>query len=199
MRPILLVSILLTLSASTITTASVPDPHKPTRRNYVRHTFGAPAIGKSAAGAGIQQLRHSPKEWGQGAGGFAKRLGSGFGTHVVNNTIHYGVSSWRHEEVGYRPSDKTGFGPRMKYALMSTVVTRKTTSGKKTVATGELSGAFGSGMISRAWQPASTCTVASGAATGGVILGVDAGTHVIKEFWPEIRHPLGRHASKRVN
>ncbi|SRR5579871_15919 len=189
-RLIALVTILLVLPMAAM---AKPEPdHRASKRNYVRHTFGAEAVGRSAVGAGINQGRNVPHEWGQGGTGFAKRFGSAFGQHVVGNTIHFGVSSLRHEEVGYRPSGKTGFGPRMKYALESTVVTRKTTTGKRTVAAGELSGAFGGGMISRLWQPASTRTVASGLASGGVILGVDAGTHVVKEFWPEIRHP-GRH------
>ena len=75
------------------------------------------------------------------------------------------------------------------YALESTVITHKTDTGKPTVAAGEVSGAVGSGLISRAWQPAAAKTVAKGLASGGIMLGVDAGAHVAKEFWPEIRHP----------
>jgi hypothetical protein len=104
-------------------------------------------------------------------------------------TRESGVAAVRHEELGYRPSGKRGFGPRLKYALISTVVTRKTTTGKKTFASGRLSGAMGSGFISRLWLPARFHTISSGIATGGVLLGVDAGTHVAREFWPEIRHP----------
>jgi len=32
----------------------------------------------------------------------------------------------------------------------------------------------------------------SGFATGGIMLGVDAGSNVVREFWPEIRHPRRR-------
>ena len=173
------------------------DPHQPTARQYAKQTFGPAAIGRSAAGAGVSQLRNTPKEWGQGGAGFAKRFGSAFGTHVINNGIHYGVSRARHEEFGYRPSGKTGFGPRLKYALTSTVITHKTTTGKRTVAAGQISGAFGSGLISRAWQPASTRTIGSGLATGGVMMGATAGTNVVREFWPEIRHPRRHHAAKQ--
>lgn len=167
--------------------------HSPTRHEYVKQTFGPRSALSAGAGAGVAQFRNTPREWGQGGTGFGKRLASGFGKHVVNNTIRFGVASWRHEEVGYRPSGKSGFGPRMKHALVSTVVTRKTTTGKRTVASGEIAGAFGSGMISRAWQPASTRTVGAGLASGGATLGIDASTHVVREFWPEIRHPRRHH------
>src|SRR5436305_1160615 len=163
---------------------SAAQTSKPTKRTYVKHTYGRRAAVGAVADGAVGHLRHSPKEW-HGASGFGKHVASSFGTHVVGNSIHYGVSAARHEEMGYRPSGEHGFGKRMKYALTSTVVTRKTTTGKKTVAAGTMSGAFGSGMVSRAWQPASTRTVGAGLASGGTILGVEAGSHVVREFWPE--------------
>ena len=161
----------------------------PYRSRYVKDTFGKKAAIRTGASAGVQQLRNSPHEWGHGIGGFGKRVASGFGQHVVKNSIQYPIAAVRHEELGYRPSGKKGFGPRLGYALTSTVVTHKTTTGKKTVAAGRISGAIGSGFISRAWQPARLHTFSSGAASGGVMLGVDAGNNVVREFWPEIRHP----------
>ena len=77
----------------------------------------------------------------------------------------------------------------MKYALVGTVMTHKTTTGDRTVAAGQITGAIGSGLVSRLWQPASVSSVASGFASGGITLGVDAGLNVVKEFWPNIRHP----------
>lgn len=160
----------------------------PYRKKYVRDTFGKRAVAGVSTGAAINHVRNSPHEWGGGASGFGKRLASGFGTHIVKNSIEFGVAGVRHEQMGYQKSGKHGFGPRLKYALVSTVVTRKTTTGNKTVAAGRISGAMGSGLISRAWQPARLHTVGSGVATGGIMLGVDAGTHVAREFWPERHH-----------
>jgi len=119
-------------------------------------------------------------------------MASGFGQHIVKQTIQFGVASVRHEQLGYQRSDLKGFGPRLRHALLSTVVTRKTTTGQPTVAAGRISGSFGAGFISRLWQPARLHTIGSGFATTGVIFGVDAGTHVAREFWPEIRHPRSR-------
>jgi hypothetical protein len=165
------------------------ESHGAKRFDYKHQLLGPLTLARSAAAAGINQLRNVPSEWGQGAAGYAKRFASSYGTHIVSSTIHYGVSTLRHEEMGYRPSGLHGVGPRTLYALESTVITHKTTTGQPTVAAGEISGAMGSGLISRAWQPAAAKTVAKGFASGGIILGVDAGTHVVREFWPEIRHP----------
>ena len=165
-------------------------PRQEKRESYVHHVFGGPQPAlKAAAGAGISQAKGTPREWGDGAAGYFKRFGSAFGKHVIKGSIHYGVAQWRDEELDYRPSDAHGFRRRLQYALLSTVITRKTTTGKKTVATGEIAGAIGSGLISRLWQPASLHTVASGFGSAGISLGADAGFNVVREFWPEIRHP----------
>ena len=179
-----LVTIAILLAA--VAQPAVKGRH-PYRSRYVKHTFGKQAAIRTGSSAAIQQLRNSPHEWGHGVKGFGKRVGSSFGQHVIKNTIQYPIAAIRHEELDYRPSGKKGFGPRLGYALTSTVITHKTTTGKKTVASGRISGAMASGFISRAWQPARLHTFSSGAASGGVMLGVDAGTNVVREFWP--RHP----------
>jgi hypothetical protein len=51
---------------------------------------------------------------------------------------------------------------------------------------------MGAGMVSRAWQPASTAGVGAGLASGGIGLGADVGYHVAREFWP--RHRRVAHA-----
>jgi hypothetical protein len=156
---------------------------------YVKHTFGPKATIMAGAGAAVNQANDTPHEWGQGAAGFGRRLASAFGKHLVHKAIQYPIARLRHEEFGYHPSGKQGFGPRLKYALVGTVMTHKTTTGDRTVAAGQISGAIGSGLVSRLWQPTSVSSVASGFASGGITLGVDAGLNVVKEFWPNIRHP----------
>ena len=126
---------------------------------------------------------------GRGGAGFGKRLGSAAGTHIIKNSIQYGVAGLRHEDLHYHRSSKKQFGPRLKHALVSTVVDRKTTTGKKTVAAGRISGAMGSGAIASTWAPAA----AGGAATGGISLGATATTNVAREFWPRKKHRPHRH------
>lgn len=72
--------------------------------------------------------------------------------------------------------------------MLSTVITRKTTTGKRTLYKGEVAGAVGSGLISRLWQPASTRSIALGFSSAGTSLAVDAGIRVLREFWPDIWH-----------
>ena len=174
--------------------AVAADPKESDRKHLVKTTFGPTAVARGAAGAAISQLNDTPKEWGQGMLGFGRRFGSSFGFHIVKKGIEYPVAKLRHEEFGYHPSDKEGFKPRMIYALEAVVITHKTTDHSKTVHSAELSGAFGAGFISRLWQPASTRTIAGGFSSAGLTLAIDAGTNVLHEFWPEIRHPHSHEA-----
>ncbi len=161
-------------------------PHE----SWVHHVFARPAAYvRTAAYAGIEQAKGDPEEWGGGMAGYAKRFGSVLGKHIVKSSIQYQVARLRDEELGYTPSGREGFRPRVTYALLSTVVTHKTTTGQRTVSTSEISAVVGSGLISRLWQPASLRTIGSGFGSAGISLGSDAGYNVVREFWPEIRHP----------
>ena len=160
-------------------------------RHYRKRVAGTRAIAGSAASATLGQLRNRPHEWGQGVGGFAKRFGSSLGTHVVKGTIEMGVAAAHHENLHYQPSGRHGFWPRTRYAVKSTFIVPKTNRpGKKTLALGRVSGNLGAGMISRAWQPASTAGLGAGLATGGIGIGADVGANMAREFWPRKKRPV---------
>ena len=175
-------AILLFLAISAFAAETVSN--HPYRHDYKKQTFGKKALISTGARAAVGQALNTPKGWGRSPAAFGKRVASGFATHVVKNSIEYPIAAARHEDLRYHPSNKKGFGPRLEHALVSTVVTQKTTTGKKTVASGRISGAVGSGLISRAWQPAAARTVGAGFASAGVTLGAQAGANVAQEFWP---------------
>ena len=160
-------------------------------RQYGRNMAGPRALARSAAGATIGQIRNRPHEWGGGVGGFVKRFGSSLGTHAVKGTIQLGVGAWRHEDQRYYRSNLNGTWPRLKYAVVNTFVVHRKQKPGRTAAVGRLSGAFGAGLISRVWQPASTAGVGLGLASGGISVGADVGINVAREFWPR-RNKLER-------
>ena len=160
----------------------------------VKRVVDGRVAAQTAAGAGIGTLRNSPHEWGQGASGFGKRFASGLGRHVLKTGIQAGVGGLHHEDLHYHRSNLHGTMPRLGYAVKSTFwVPRKNRPGH-TVALGRLSGNMGSGLISRAWMPASAAGVGAGVATGGIGIGADVGVNVAKEFWP--RHNKRRTARR---
>ncbi len=176
--------------------AIASNPKDSDAKQYVTHTYGPIALGRSALGSGVAQAEDTPHEWGSGALGFGRRLASAFGTHILKKSIEYPVAKLRHEPFGYRPSTRNGVKPRLLYALTAVVITHKTTDGSRTVHSAEISGDFGAGLLSRLWQPASTRTLATGFGSAGTMLAADAGYNVVREFWPEIRHPHSHEAAR---
>ena len=172
--------------------AAVTPPRKahPYRKDWEQSTFGKGPVAGVAARAGIGQLRGTPRNYGQGAAGFGKRLGAGMATHSVKTTVEHAIAAPLHEDLHYHRSTESGFGPRLGHALKSTVITSSTKSGKRHPAVGRLSGHAAAGAVSQA-----VLHTGSGAATAGVGLGADAGANVAREFWP--RHN-SRHISRRI-
>src|SRR5512140_2262992 len=79
--------------------AVAPRQHHPYRSHWKRQTFGKGALARVAAGAGINQIRHHPREFGGGAAGFGKRAGFGFATHSVKTTVEHLVAAPLHEDL----------------------------------------------------------------------------------------------------
>jgi hypothetical protein len=165
-------------------------------RGHARELVGKRALIGAAGRATWGQLRNSPHEWGGGVGGFTKRFASSLGQHAIKYGIQSGVAGIRHENLHYQRSNLQGTWPRMKYAVKSTFIVPRTNRPGKTVAMGRISGNLGAGMISRAWQPASTAGLGAGLASGGIGLGADVGVHVAREFWPR-KKSAGQAAKKR--
>ncbi|HLJ49450.1 MAG TPA: hypothetical protein VKU01_25730 [Bryobacteraceae bacterium] len=173
MKRTLIISLLLLLISSLATSAESGKKHIVKR-----------AVVGSTVSAGIGQTLNHPREWGRGASGFGKRMGSGLATFGVKTGIESGVGKMLHEERHYERSDRPGFGPHLKSALANTLMVRHKNSDKRYIAAGRLSGDFGAGMVSRLWQPARLRTVSSGLSTGGIALGADFGVNMAREYLP---------------
>jgi hypothetical protein len=166
-------------------TYSAEQPNHPYVKRWKNATVGKGALARVAAGAGINQLRNHPANYGGGITGFGKRLGAGFATNAVDRTVEHVIAARLHEDLNYQPSNKHGVGPRLAYALESTVVTHDTRTGKAKPAVGRIAGHAAAGAFAQG-----VLVAGSGAATAGIGLGVDAGANVAREFVPRLR---GKH------
>jgi len=164
--------------------AMAAPPGHPRWRDFRHKVAGAPAVARGAAGAAFGQLRNAPHEWGQGAGGFAKRFASGLGQHAVKESIELGMGAWLHENLHYQPSNLHQTWPRVEYALKTTFIVPRIDRPGKTFAVSRVSSNLGAGIISRAWQPASTAGIGAGLLSGGLGVAADVGFNMVREFWP---------------
>ena len=135
-----------------------PEPYVfPTHRQrfnrFVNSTVGPFSLARSAVSAGVNQWRDHPEEWEQGASGYAKRFGSSFGKHAIQQTVTYGLDEALGLDTGFRRSTRTGFGPRLKDALLENVTSRNR-KGERVVSVPRFAGAYTSAIIrAETWYP----------------------------------------------
>jgi hypothetical protein len=89
---------------------------------FVQHTFGTGDVFERSALAGIAQWRDSPPEWGQGWGGYGRRLGSNFGQYSIKKTLQFSVGAALKEDPRYFASTENGFWKRSTHAVTHTVM-----------------------------------------------------------------------------
>ena len=140
----------------------------------------------AAVGASVEQVIHTPPEWGKGAEGYAKRYASTFGAAFTRQTLDYGMESMLHEDPRYFPLDGHSTKSRIWNALKQTFVTR-TDSGDTTFAYGRIASAVATGQIARTWLPVSNNSAVDGLRTGGISIGIDAAVNLLYEFVPASR------------
>ena len=177
--------VVITITLLTLGSAFASAAIERKARHYGKSLVKRDAVAGVVGSAAMGQAANAPHEWGRGAAGFGKRLGSGAAHYVVKDAIERGVGGLLHEErTNYVRADKPGFGPKFKSAAENTFLVRHKNSNKRYPAVGRLSGDFGSGLISRLWQPARLHTVASGIASGGISLGAEFGWSLAREYMP---------------
>ena len=164
-----------------------PMTQKERLRYYFLHMLSPEAFLRSAAGAGINQAMNTPSEWGQGAEGYGKRYASSFGGHIVQSTVMYGTGAILHEDDRYFRSGRSGFVPRLKYAILSTFEARHD-DGSVHFSYSRVSSYAAAAAISRAWQPPSTRGPVNFADSFAINVGAEAGFNVVREFLPSIFH-----------
>jgi hypothetical protein len=161
-----------------------PRPHlSQSDRNheYVKELFGPQWFAVSGISAAWGQLRDRPWEWGQGAHGYFLRYGSSLAQHATQETLKFGLASLLHEDNRWVPSGRTGFAPRLLYALESTFQSRDN-NGVTQVSYSKIGSLAGASLISRTWQPTSTGGAGNGAVNFGVCVVFAASINVAREF-----------------
>lgn len=160
-------------------------------RFHEQNVFGPWSMTGSAAYTGILQEMDSPKEWGQGAGAYGKRLASTFGSSAIHGALAFGLDSTLHQDPRYFRSNSAGFWRRAGHALRGTILTR-TDSGGETLSTWRLGSAYGAAFLSNQWYPDRLNTVRLGVQQGSLRLAFDFASNLGSEFWPDLRRKILR-------
>ena len=125
------------LPAAGVVTAAQRDLTyvRPAQRTMVNNNlfdaFGPYPIAGAAVTAGINQFGNAPPEWNQGLKGYSRRFGSDFGIVVVGTTTRYALAEAFKEDTLYYRCECTGMFPRVRHALVSTLIARRGDDGHR--------------------------------------------------------------------
>ncbi|HEY1992978.1 MAG TPA: hypothetical protein VGG81_01155 [Edaphobacter sp.] len=140
--------------------------------------------------AGYGQATNQTPEFHQGAAGYARYYWHSFVDQAIENyMVEAVVPIITHQDNRYYTLGQGGFLKRTTYALTRAVVTRND-AGNNTFNTSEIIGAGAAAGISNLYYPSRERTFSNTAEKWGINVGIDAGTFVFKEFWPDINKAL---------
>jgi hypothetical protein len=140
----------------------------------------------SAASAGIHQAADSLPEYGQGMGGYGKRLGSSMATGA--STEFFGtflLASLMHRDPRYFVSLRGSPWHRIGYGVSRLVVTR-TDAGSEGINWPVIIGPLFAESLANSYLPVAQQTAKQTFRRYGVRLGFTAGGNIVKEYWPTI-------------
>ena len=158
---------------------------------YSGRTFSLRAVLGASYAAGIAQWRGTPKEWGAGMSGYARRDAAAYGGGIIRHTVEFGVGALFHEDPRFERSTRNGFTARTEDALRNTLFVR-TDDGNHRLAWSRAAAALATGFAVNSWEPRrlhSTHHALMLSLAGA--LGYATG-HVTQEFTPDIKRFLFR-------
>lgn len=171
-----------TPAATTTTTPTYVFPDKDERfKRYVKSTIGPFRLVRTGVSAGLQQWSDSPEEWEQGMKGYGKRYASGLARNAIQQTVTYGLDEALNLDSGFQRSQRQGFFPRLKDALIQNVTSRNR-SGNRVISAPRFVGVY-TGAIIRAetWYP-DRYSYKDGLRSGTKTILIGFGINVIREF-----------------
>lgn len=157
-----------------------PDGKKRFSR-YLNDVAGPTSFIGPLFGAGINTASNSPEEWGGKWKGFGRRFASEIGKNAIKETTAYALDEAFKLDSRYYRSTKSGFVPRLKHAVISSVTARNK-NGKTVFGFPRIAGGYASEIIAyETWYP-KRFGVKDGFREGTISIGTNALINIFKEF-----------------
>jgi len=158
---------------------------------HVLNAYGPEALAESAVYDGYRQLTNFPREWGQGAAGYGRRVASTLAYSGIRNTLGFGLDTALHQDPRYYRSGEGGLWSRTRHAIHGTLFARKDAGGE-TFATWRFGSAYGATFLSNEWYPDRLNTVKEGLEQGSMQIAFDVAANLRNEFWPDVKNKFLR-------
>lgn len=167
-----------------------PQSPKEKLLTATQDSFDYSALFLPAVLAAYGQATNQTPEFHQGAAGYARYYWHSFVDQAIENYMVEGIGPIiTHQDNRYYTLGQGGFFKRTGYALSRAVITRND-AGNDTFNSSEVIGAGAAAGISNLYYPSRERTFSNTASKWAINVGVDAGTFVFKEFWPDINNAI---------
>jgi Carboxypeptidase regulatory-like domain len=136
----------------------------------------------TAVGAGLDQANDGSPDYGQGAAGFAKRFGAGFGNEVSNRLLSGAIyPSLFHQDPRFFYQGSGSKKSRALYAVTRAFVTRGD-NGEEQPNYSRILGVYTSAALNNAYHPSHNHSAGRTFAHGSIALGAYSADSIFREF-----------------
>jgi len=155
--------------------------------DYLRDSYGLPALARTTARALYAQGRGQPDHWGQDWEGFGQRFGTASATTAINGNVRYGMEMLFKEDMRYLPCHGCSAKKKLKNALLAEITARHDSNGHRFFTlTPTISDMSGPIIANTFWVPGHTTI--DGLIGTRLVFATRIGGHLFTEFILERRH-----------
>jgi hypothetical protein len=156
-------------------------------QRWISEDGRSPAIHIESIGtAAYQQTFDVPSAWTRSGGGFARRLGSSYGSNLIQNSVHESMAGIAGTDPRYFPCACTGLFRRGGHVFKMSFLTY-TNSGHLTLDLPQITSIYGSSMVEATWLPQHYSPLVQGVQAGHIEAGFIGAEHLVQEFAPELK------------
>ena len=153
-------------------------------------SFDMPMFGVAGVYAAIAQLSDQYPTWGQGLGGYAKRYGAAMADQAIGNYMTEAILPIAfHHDPRYFRLGQGGPFRRVTHA-MSWVIVNRNDKGHLFFNAPEIAGTAATVGIASLYYPSADRNLHQMSVRFGTQVAFDAGSSVLKEYWPDIRKKI---------
>lgn len=155
--------------------------------DYLRDTYGWPALARTTARAALDEARGKPEQWREDWEGFNQRFGSAGATTVIDGNIRYGLEMLLREDMRYLPCHLCSARHKLENALLAEVTARHHADGRRFFTpTPTITDMAGPIVANSFWIPGHSAI--DGFTSSRLTFATRIGGHLFTEFVLEHRH-----------
>lgn len=161
--------------------------HKSQFYDYVRDSYGLPALARTTVRTLYAEARGKPEGWGQDFPGFAQRFGSNAAITAINGNVRYAAETIFREDMRYIPCHGCSVRRKIVNSLLAEVTARHDSDGHRFFTLTPAIADFSGPIVANAfWYP--NRDPLQGVIGTRTVAATRVGQHLFQEFVWERRH-----------